>query len=153
MFFGSILTITIIFELHVMQGTYGFGSNVLFRPYGYPWGTGQVITDSCFWNSMNAPTCNFLNYNELLYISLFSALLGTTLPALAHSGSLRVTKFEQAYWRSIDSHKDIEEANRELEFFKETPIRTDQSQENTVTRLVAPELTQIHKGLSFDSLS
>jgi mannose-1-phosphate guanylyltransferase len=39
----------------------------------------------------------------------------TTLPQLARDGKLRVTKFESVNWKSIDTHKDIEEAQRQFE--------------------------------------
>ncbi|MEM3084892.1 MAG: nucleotidyltransferase family protein [Nitrososphaerales archaeon] len=38
----------------------------------------------------------------------------TALPALAKSRKLKAVKFENSFWRSIDSHKDIEEASREI---------------------------------------
>jgi NDP-sugar pyrophosphorylase family protein len=38
----------------------------------------------------------------------------TALPALAKEGKLDATKYENVFWRSIDSHKDIEEAAREI---------------------------------------
>jgi NDP-sugar pyrophosphorylase family protein len=38
----------------------------------------------------------------------------TALPALAKEGKLNATKFENVFWRSIDSHKDIEEAARDI---------------------------------------
>lgn len=41
------------------------------------------------------------------------------LPELAKKGMLRAVKFENSYWRSIDSHKDLEEASKEVsEFLK-----------------------------------
>ena len=39
----------------------------------------------------------------------------TTLPSLAQQGKLRAVKFERVFWRSIDSHKDIEEASKEIQ--------------------------------------
>jgi mannose-1-phosphate guanylyltransferase len=39
----------------------------------------------------------------------------TALPALAKEGKLNATKYEEVFWRSIDSHKDIEEAAREIQ--------------------------------------
>ena len=39
----------------------------------------------------------------------------TALPALAKEGKLRATKFEDVFWRSIDSHKDIDEAAKEIQ--------------------------------------
>jgi len=38
----------------------------------------------------------------------------TVFPRLAEEGKLYSVKFENVYWRSIDTHKDIEEASREL---------------------------------------
>lgn len=38
----------------------------------------------------------------------------TALPALAREGKLNATKFENVFWRSIDSHKDIDEAARDI---------------------------------------
>lgn len=38
----------------------------------------------------------------------------TALPALAKDKKLKAVKFEDSFWRSIDSHKDIEEAGREI---------------------------------------
>ncbi|HEY1247673.1 MAG TPA: nucleotidyltransferase family protein [Nitrososphaera sp.] len=39
----------------------------------------------------------------------------TTLPLLAQQGKLRAVRFKQVFWRSIDSHKDIEEASKEIQ--------------------------------------
>lgn len=38
----------------------------------------------------------------------------TSLPLLAKKGRLRAVKYQDVFWRSIDSHKDIEEAGKEL---------------------------------------
>jgi NDP-sugar pyrophosphorylase family protein len=42
----------------------------------------------------------------------------TTLPALAKEGKLWAVKYEKVFWRSIDSHKDIEEAATEIQAVK-----------------------------------
>jgi mannose-1-phosphate guanylyltransferase len=39
----------------------------------------------------------------------------STLPQLAMGGKLRVVKYDDANWRSIDTHKDIEEAEKQFE--------------------------------------
>lgn len=39
----------------------------------------------------------------------------TALPALAKEGKLNAVRYENVLWRSIDSHKDIEEAAREIQ--------------------------------------
>ncbi len=42
----------------------------------------------------------------------------TALPALAKEGKLQAVKYPGTFWRSIDSHKDIEEAAKELQAVK-----------------------------------
>ncbi len=39
----------------------------------------------------------------------------TALPALAKEGKLKAIKYQNVFWRSIDSHKDIEEAAKEMQ--------------------------------------
>lgn len=39
----------------------------------------------------------------------------TALPALAREGKLKAIKYQDVFWRSIDSHKDIEEAAKEIQ--------------------------------------
>ena len=41
-----------------------------------------------------------------------------TMPKLAREGSLKVTKYENVNWRSIDTYKDIEEAEKQFEKLK-----------------------------------
>jgi len=38
----------------------------------------------------------------------------TALPAMANEKKLKAKKFEKSFWKSIDSHKDIEESSKEL---------------------------------------
>jgi len=38
----------------------------------------------------------------------------TALPTMARERKLKAVKYENSFWRSIDSHKDIEEASKEL---------------------------------------
>jgi len=42
-------------------------------------------------------------------------LEATTLPQLAKEGKIKVTKYDKVNWRSIDTHKDIEEASKQFE--------------------------------------
>jgi NDP-sugar pyrophosphorylase family protein len=42
----------------------------------------------------------------------------TALPALAKEGKLQAVKYRNVLWRSIDSHKDIEEAAKEIQAIK-----------------------------------
>ena len=46
-----------------------------------------------------------------------------TMPDLARDGKLRVTKYDDVNWRSIDTYKDIEEAEKQFE--KLVPKRKD----------------------------
>jgi hypothetical protein len=54
--------------VHLWQGLPGGG--------GYPWGTEQVAYNTCFVRSGTADDCIFLNYNELFWISVLSAIAG-----------------------------------------------------------------------------
>jgi NDP-sugar pyrophosphorylase family protein len=38
----------------------------------------------------------------------------TALPEMANQRKLKAKKFENSFWKSIDSHKDIEESSKEL---------------------------------------
>src|SRR5918995_5836638 len=42
----------------------------------------------------------------------------TALPALAKEGRLQAVRYKDVFWRSIDSHKDIEEASKEMKEVK-----------------------------------
>jgi NDP-sugar pyrophosphorylase family protein len=44
----------------------------------------------------------------------------TALPALAKEGKLHAVKYQGVFWRSIDSHKDIEEAAKEIQAIKQS---------------------------------
>ena len=48
-------------------------------------------------------------------------LEATTLPKLAREGKLKVTKYDEVNWRSIDTHKDIEEAEKQFKHL--VPVR------------------------------
>lgn len=41
----------------------------------------------------------------------------SVLPILSGSGQLRSVAFQRSYWRSINSHKDLEEAAKDIPFF------------------------------------
>jgi mannose-1-phosphate guanylyltransferase len=57
------------------------------------------------------------------------SLESVTLEELASKGELMAVQFHDANWRSIDSHKDIEEAEREFEFM--CPVRESTIEEET----------------------
>ena len=57
-------------------------------------------------------------------------LEATVLPQFAKDGKIRVTKYGDARWRSIDNHKDIEEAQKD--FHDLIPIRKSDATEKVV---------------------
>jgi mannose-1-phosphate guanylyltransferase len=57
----------------------------------------------------------------LNFLPANGSLESVTLEGLASKGELKAVKFSDALWRSIDSHKDVEEAEREFEVM--SPIR------------------------------
>lgn len=48
------------------------------------------------------------------YLPIEGNLEVTALPGLAKEGKLQAVKYRNIFWRSIDSHKDIEEASKEI---------------------------------------
>ncbi|MGB8164264.1 MAG: sugar phosphate nucleotidyltransferase, partial [Nitrososphaeraceae archaeon] len=48
------------------------------------------------------------------YLPEFGNFEITALPSLAKERKLKALKYPNNYWRSIDSHKDVEEATEEL---------------------------------------
>ncbi len=48
------------------------------------------------------------------YLPIEGNIEVTALPGLAKEGKLQAVKYRNIFWRSIDSHKDIEEASKEI---------------------------------------
>jgi hypothetical protein len=69
----------IIPGIHVWQGLQGGG--------GYPWGTEQVAYNTCFIESPVRGDCTFLNYNELFWLAISSAVVGFVLRYGLSNGS------------------------------------------------------------------
>jgi hypothetical protein len=108
MFFGTALILTIVCELYVMQTTFTLGSRILFRAYGYPWGTEQVTTNSCLLPDVSDQSnCKFLNYDELLLASIVWLVIGIFLyflraPAKQKSIETNLSKkFRRAFLISL----------------------------------------------------
>ena len=56
--------------------------------------------------------------NEIFnYLPNNGNLETVTLPMLVEKQKLKAKKFSNNYWRSIDSHKDVDEASKEIEHF------------------------------------
>jgi mannose-1-phosphate guanylyltransferase len=60
----------------------------------------------------------YFNREVFLYLPEKGNIEVTTLPALAKEKKLTAVKYEKVFWRSIDSHKDIEEAAKEIQAAK-----------------------------------
>jgi hypothetical protein len=80
--YGTLIATMIFVELYVLNAQYTFGG-VQIKVYGYPWPTEQVTTESCLsrfptW-TLNNPDCYFLNYEQLLAISIAASFIGFIL--------------------------------------------------------------------------
>lgn len=92
-------------------------------PLQSPFGIVQIDADSKIQGFTEKPKLNQFWINAGLYCfsnKVFDYLPEsgnietTALPALANEGKLKAVKFEQNFWKSIDSHKDIEQASKEI---------------------------------------
>lgn len=59
----------------------------------------------------------FFNQEIFNYLPDKGNIETTALPAMANEQKLKAKKFEKSFWKSIDSHKDIEESSKELAKF------------------------------------
>ena len=57
----------------------------------------------------------FFNEEVFNYLPDKGNIETTALPEMANQQKLKAKKFENSFWKSIDSHKDIEESSKELE--------------------------------------
>ncbi len=56
----------------------------------------------------------FFNQDIFNYLPDKGNIETTALPVMANEQKLKAKKFENSFWKSIDSHKDIEESSKEL---------------------------------------
>ncbi|MBA3977003.1 MAG: nucleotidyltransferase family protein [Nitrosopumilus sp.] len=56
----------------------------------------------------------FFNEDVFNYLPDKGNIEATALPEMANQQKLKAIKFENSFWKSIDSHKDIEESTKEL---------------------------------------
>ena len=56
----------------------------------------------------------FFNEEVFNYLPDKGNIETTALPEMANQQKLKAKKFENSFWKSIDSHKDIEESSKEL---------------------------------------
>ena len=80
--YGTLIAAMVFVELYVLNAQYTV-AGVPIRIWGYPWPTEQVTTESCLarfptW-TLNNPDCYFLNYEQLLMISIAASFIGFIL--------------------------------------------------------------------------
>jgi hypothetical protein len=80
--YGTLIAAIVFAELYVLNAQYVV-AGVSIKIYGYPWHTEQVTTESCLarfptW-TFNNPDCYFLNYDQLLIISIAASFIGFIL--------------------------------------------------------------------------
>jgi mannose-1-phosphate guanylyltransferase len=56
----------------------------------------------------------FFNQEIFNYLPSKGNIETTALPAMANEKKLKAKKYDNSFWKSIDSHKDIEESSKEL---------------------------------------
>jgi hypothetical protein len=80
--YGTLIAAMVFVELYILNAQYVI-AGVPIRIYGYPWPTEQVTTESCLarfptW-TLDNPDCYFLNYEQLLIISIAASFIGFML--------------------------------------------------------------------------
>lgn len=102
----------------------GASHSLALVPLRSPYGVVEVDKDSKVLGFVEKPRIKDKWINAGVYhfeSEIFSYLPDsgnievTALPALAKEGKLKSTLYEDVFWRSIDSHKDIEEAAKEMQ--------------------------------------
>lgn len=95
-------------------------------PLKSPYGMVEVDENSNVLGFIEKPEINdfwinagvyYFNNDVFQYLPESGNIEVTALPEMARDNKLKAIKYENTFWRSIDSHKDIEEASRELTSF------------------------------------
>ena len=75
-FFGVLVAAIVYTETHLFWGEIWYGLKFLsLNPSGFPWGSERVAANTCLAPTV-ADNCLFLNYDELLLISITLAIVG-----------------------------------------------------------------------------
>jgi NDP-sugar pyrophosphorylase family protein len=92
-------------------------------PLRSPYGVVEIDSESTVMGFVENPQITdrwinagvyFLTSEVFGYLPENGNIETTALPALAKDKKLKGVKYENSFWRSIDSHKDIEEAAKEI---------------------------------------
>ncbi len=95
-------------------------------PLKSPYGMVEVDENSNVLGFIEKPEINdfwinagvyYFNNDVFQYLPESGNIEVTALPEMARGNKLKAIKYENTFWRSIDSHKDIEEASKELTSF------------------------------------
>jgi hypothetical protein len=75
-FFGLLVASNIYVEIHLLWGEIWYGAKFLnSNPVGFPWGSERVASNTCFLPT-TGDNCLFLNYDQLMLLSMGAFLLG-----------------------------------------------------------------------------
>jgi len=78
-FFGVLIAAITYTETHLLWGELWYGVKLVnINPQGFPWGSERVAANTCFLPS-TGDNCWFLNYDQLLFISLAVVIVGLLL--------------------------------------------------------------------------
>lgn len=92
-------------------------------PLRSPFGVVEVDADSYVMGFVEKPQIHdrwinagvyYLTMEVFDYLPESGNIETTALPLMAKERKLKARKFKNSFWRSIDSHKDIEEASKEI---------------------------------------
>ncbi len=81
-FFGTLIAAIVYTETHLLWGEIWYGVKLVeVYPQGFPWGNERVASNLCFLHGSDyipsyGAYCWFLNYDELLLISVAASLAG-----------------------------------------------------------------------------
>lgn len=103
------------------------GNSIAVVPLPSPYGIVEIDDDSRITGFREKPRIDqfwinagvyCLSSDVLEYLPDKGSIEYDTFPKLAANGMLYAVKYKDAYWRSIDTHKDVEEASRELRDYR-----------------------------------
>lgn len=100
-FFGVLVAIIVYTETHLLWGELWYGVKlVAVNPQGFPWGSERVAANTCFLPSVG-DNCWFLNYDQLLFISLAAAVIGWVISSRRTGHESHTIRTKQVTERSL----------------------------------------------------
>ncbi|MEM0446574.1 MAG: nucleotidyltransferase family protein [Candidatus Nitrosocaldus sp.] len=117
----------IITDLNIGKMLAFNGNSIAVVPLPSPYGIVEISNDSKIIGFKEKPKIDqfwinagvyCLTSEVFKYLPEKGSIEYDTFPKLAADGMLYAVKYRDAYWRSIDTHKDVEEASKELLKYK-----------------------------------